>query len=123
MTFIKQIFCEGTSRAVSITRIACVLHFPFLYPILLAFRYSVPPPKTVVRAAASELALQCLADLKDIQIVCIPPLTAAAAAVHPTLSPIVAGLHDALQIMHQMFMKLYASIRVQTVCDLAFTSF
>lgn len=37
------------------------------------------------------------------------PLTAAAAAIHSTLSPIVVGLHDALQFMHQMFVKLYAA--------------
>jgi hypothetical protein len=60
-----------------------------------------------VRGAASPIALQCLTDLKDIQVVCIPPLTAAAAAIHPTLSTIVTGLHDALQFMHQMFVKLY----------------
>ncbi len=60
-----------------------------------------------MRGAASPIALQCLTDLKDIQVVCIPPLTAAAAAIHPTLSTIVTGLHDALQFMHQMFVKLY----------------
>jgi hypothetical protein len=71
--------------------------------------YTVPPPKLAVRGASSALALQCLADLKDIQTLCIPPLTAAAAAIHPTLCPIVTGLHEALQLMHQIFVKLYAA--------------
>lgn len=80
-------------------------------------RYTVPPPRATVRGAVSPAALQCLADLKDIQASCIPPLTAAAAAIHPTLSPIVVGLHDALQFMHHMFVKLYAA---QAHCSIAF---
>ena len=78
-------------------------------PYLDMCSYTVPPPKPAVRGASSALALQCLADLKDIQTLCIPPLTAAAAAIHPTLCPIVTGLHDALQLMHQIFVKLYVA--------------
>jgi hypothetical protein len=62
-----------------------------------------------VRGAVSPAALQCLADLKGIQVSCIPLLTAAAAAIRPILSPIVVWLHDALQFMHHMFVKLYAA--------------
>ncbi len=75
-----------------------------------------------MRGAASALALQCLADLKDIQVSCIPPVTAAAAAIHPTLSPLVIGLHDALQFMHQMFVKLCVSSALYSIHSICVSS-